>query len=176
LLGVLHTKAYQKTIGLNKKLVPQDSFAARAHITHAAALGFGQALTNLGKAYGKADNELSLPEDHLTSLHHLYLASVSGDGEAELELSNCFWWGQKGCWGPNEKIAYMFAKLSANEMHIPAFCQVGYFHERGIGANIDLSEARAYYLKGASGGDKMAINRLDGLRRSGGRALLGFQK
>jgi uncharacterized protein len=172
---MLHTKAYQKLVGLNKKLLAQDPFAARAQITHAASLGLSLALTNIGKAYGQADNELSLPEDHLASLHYLYLASFNGESEADLALSNCFWWGHQGFWGPNEKIAYMFAKMSANENHVPAYCQLGYFHERGIGATIDLSEARAHYLKGASGGDQAAMGRLDGLRRAG-RPVLGFQK
>jgi uncharacterized protein len=171
---MLHTKNYQKSVGINKKLIPQDAFAARAQITHAATLGLSAAMTNLGKSYARADNELSLPEDHLASLHYYYLAAASGEAEADLALSNCFWWGQQGSWGPNEKIAYMFARMSGSEGHVPAYCQIGYFHERGIGARIDLSEARAWYLKGASGGDKMAVNRLDGLRRSG-KVAFGFQ-
>jgi TPR repeat protein len=175
LLGMLHTKTYQKSIGLSKKMVPQDAFVARAHIQHAASLGLAPALTNLAKSYTNTQNELSLTEDHLLSLHHYHLASVCGDPEADLALSNCFWWGQQGSWEPNEKIAYLYGKMSANEGHGPAYCQVGYFHERGIGANIDLAEARAYYLKGAAAGDKVAINRLDGLRRAGGR-VLGVQK
>ncbi len=48
---MLHTKAYQKSVGINKKLITQDPFAARAQITHSAALSLSQAITNLGKVF-----------------------------------------------------------------------------------------------------------------------------
>ncbi|KAF2672102.1 hypothetical protein BT63DRAFT_422605 [Microthyrium microscopicum] len=174
LLGMLYTKSYQKSISLNKKLLPPNEMSARSYIQQAASLGLAAAQLHLALAYSKSDNDMAFSVDHSLALHYHFVACVQGEAESALELSNCFWWGQQGLWAANEQLAFAFAKMAANDGLVSAFCQLGFFLERGIGTQINLAEAKAFYLKGASAGDRMAANRLDALRRSGRQ--LGFSK
>jgi TPR repeat protein len=166
LLGMLYTKDYQKSIGFSKKLLHPDEFSARAHIMQAASLGLSDAQMHLGLAHGAAKNNLSLPADNLLAMHYLFLASMQGQAQADLALSQLFWTGQPGAngWPVNEQMAYKFAKVAANERYGEAFYQLGNFYEVGVGVNVNLQQARAWYLKSAATGDKRAIQRLDRLR------------
>jgi TPR repeat protein len=163
---MLYTKSYQKSISFSKKLLHPDEFSARAHIMQAASLGLSDAQLHLGLAHCSPQNNLSLPVDNVLAMHFLFLASIQGQPQADLALSQLLWSGQSGAngWPVNERMAFTFAKVAANERYGEAFYQLGNFYEVGVGVSVNLQQARAWYLKSAATGDKRAIQRLDRLR------------
>jgi uncharacterized protein len=171
---MLYTKEYQKSIKFSKNILHPDEFSARAHISQAAGLGLGDAQLHLGKAHRNAKNKLSLPVDNLMALHYAFLASVHGQPEGHLIVSELMWSGQSGAngWPVNERMAVTFARMSANDGHKPSYIQLGNFYEVGVGVQANYQQAKAWYLKAAATGDQKAIERLDGLRDK--RSLKAF--
>jgi TPR repeat protein len=86
-----------------------------------------------------------------------------GEAEAYDAISDWVSCGVPGCLEPNEKLGFRYALLAANGGWVPAYCQVGYLYERGIGVARDPQKAKDFYLRGAARKDKVAQMRLDAL-------------
>ena len=66
----------------------------------------------------------------------------------------------------NDELAFKFAQRAAQSDFPTAEFALGYFYEVGICVPVDIKEARSWYSKAASSGNKDATNRIDSISRS----------
>lgn len=164
-LARLQTKNYRQVFKIKEKLLPVDTRAARESFFKAAKLGDAISQITLGKAYIKQDNELQLPVDATLSLHYLRLASRQGVPEADLQISSWFWFGHSANGSvivpENHGLAFRYAYRAMKYDHAPAYCQVGYFYEHGLGVKQNYDKAKDCYVQAISKGDPDARKRYD---------------
>jgi TPR repeat protein len=164
-LAKLQTPNYRRVLKIKEKLLPVDIRAARENLFKAAKLGDAIAQITLGQAYTKPDNELQVPVDAALSLHYLRLASRHGMPEADLQISSWFWFGHSVNGAvivpENPVLAFRYAYRAMKNDYTPAFCQVGFFYERGLGVKQNFEKAKDCYVQAISRGDQDARKRYD---------------
>ncbi len=164
-LAKLQTKNHRQVFKIKEKLLPIDPRAARDNFLKAAKLGDAIAQITLGKAYTKQDNELQVPVDAALSLHYLRLASRQGIADADLQISSWFWFGHNAngyvVVPENHAMAFRYAYRAMNYDYAPAYCQVGYFYEHGLGVKRNFDKAKDCYVQAISKGDPAARKRYD---------------
>jgi len=164
-LAKLQTKNYRHVFKIKEKLLPIDIRAARDNFFKAAKLGDVIAQVTLGRAYLKQDNDLQVPVDPALSLHYLRLASRQGMPEADLHISTSFWFGHSikdsVIVPQNHELAFRYAYRAMKYDYAPAYCQVGYFYEHGLGVKQNYDKAKDCYIKAISKGDPDATKRYD---------------
>lgn len=141
-----------------------DIDAARMNIEKAAYHGFAKAQVKMGAAYELC--QLGCDFDPALSLHYNVLAAHQGEPEAEMAISKWLLCGHEGLFEKNDELAFTFAKRAAQSGLATAEFALGYFYEVGIYVTVDLKEARVWYAKAASSGNKDASGRIDSISRS----------
>ncbi|KAK6352676.1 hypothetical protein TWF730_009490 [Orbilia blumenaviensis] len=141
-----------------------DLSQAKVMIEKAAFLGFAKAQVKMAQAYELC--QLGCSFDPALSLHYNSLASRQGEPEADMAISKWFLCGHEGVFGKNEELAFKYAKQAAKSGLPTAEFAMGYFYEIGMQVPVDLAEARNWYNKAATHGNKDAKGRLDGISRS----------
>jgi TPR repeat protein len=164
-LAKLQTKNYRQMFKIKEKLLSIDTRVARENFFKAAKLGDAMAQITVGRAYMKPDNELQVPVDPALSLHYLRLASRQGVPEADLHISSWFWFGHNVNGSvvlpENHGLAFGYAYRAMKYDYTPAYCQVGYFYEHGLGVKQNYDKAKDCYLQAISRGDPDARKRYD---------------
>lgn len=107
---------------------------------------------------------LELPIDPRRSIAWYSKAAAQGDPEAELALSGWYLTGAEGALPQSDTEAYLWARKSADKGLAKAEYAVAYYIENRIGIQVDAEEARKWYLRAASQGNKRAIQRLDEIK------------
>ncbi|KAF2404845.1 HCP-like protein [Trichodelitschia bisporula] len=161
-LAELQTPTYRKSFKLKESILPVDENAARESYIQAALLGCPASALVLGIAHGAGT--LGCRRHPGVALHYLRLAAWQGESEADLEISNWFWFGADGVVDADHTAAFRHARIAAGDGYVPAFAQVGFFYEKGIGVPVNVERAKSWYLRGA-GRDELCAKRLDNLRK-----------
>ncbi|GAA5842571.1 hypothetical protein JCM11251_004907 [Rhodosporidiobolus azoricus] len=170
ILGMLLSGEFDSpSVQLNKSLIPLDLDEAKWRIERAAYLSFGPAQYKMGFAYEYAT--LGCLFDPLLSVQYYALASQNGEVEADMALSKWYLCGSEGNFDKNESLAVTFAEKAAARQLPSAEFALGYFHEVGINAPIDLEKARRWYTRAAGHGNDDAKKRLDALGQSNPETL-----
>ncbi|EWC45038.1 hypothetical protein DRE_06318 [Drechslerella stenobrocha 248] len=141
-----------------------DLNLAKIMIEKAAFLGFAKAQVKMAQAYELC--QLGCPFDPALSLHYNSLASRQGEPEADMAISKWFLCGHEGVFNKNEELAFRYANQAAKTGLPTAEFAMGYFYEIGMQVPVNLAEARSWYNKAATHGNKDAKGRLDGISRS----------
>ena len=141
-----------------------DLNAARINVEKAAFHGFAKAQVKMGGAYELC--QLGCDFNPALSLHYNALAARQGEPEAEMAISKWFLCGHEGVFEKNDELAFNYAQRAAQSGFPTAEFALGYFYEVGIFVPVDIKEARSWYSRAASSGNKDANNRIDSISRS----------
>ena len=141
-----------------------DLNSARINIEKAAYHGFAKAQVKMGAAYELC--QLGCDFNPALSLHYNALAARQGEPEAEMAISKWFLCGHEGVFEKNDEMAFTYAKRAAQGGLPTAEFALGYFYEIGIYVPVDIKEARVWYAKAATSGNKDATSRIDSISRS----------
>lgn len=98
------------------------------------------------------------------SIYWYSRAATLGNADACLGLSGWYLTGAEGVVPKSFEDAYLWARKSADKGSPRGHFAVGYFLEHGIGVKSNKNEAKKWYKRAASMGDKKAIGRLDDLK------------
>lgn len=151
-------------VSVPDSFLPLDFNAARVNIEKAAYHGFAKAQVKMGAAYELC--QLGCDFSPALSLHYNALAARQGEPEAEMAISKWFLCGHEGVFEKNDELAFKYAQRAAQNGFPTAEFALGYFYEVGIYVPVDIKEARGWYAKAASNGNKDATNRIDSISRS----------
>lgn len=151
-------------VNVPEQFLPLDLNSARINIEKAAYHGFAKAQVKIGAAYELC--QLGCDFNPALSLHYNALAARQGEPEAEMAISKWFLCGHEGVFEKNDELAFKFAQRAAQSDFPTAEFALGYFYEVGICVPVDIKEARSWYSKAASSGNKDATNRIDSISRS----------
>ncbi|CAJ0758703.1 4595_t:CDS:2 [Entrophospora sp. SA101] len=156
--GMLLAKQYRKA-NIPDDLVSPDDYAAKDFIKKAANLGYGPALYKMGHCYEY--KKLTCPFDPLLSISYYKRASEMGEEKADLALSRWYLCGAKGCFDPDEALAYEHAEKAASKGIAEAEFMMGYFYDMGIHVPANAQIANEWFTKAAEKGNEDAKKRLD---------------
>ncbi|BDD63248.1 hypothetical protein MAP00_008165 [Monascus purpureus] len=151
-------------VNVPESFLPLDMNAARVNIEKAAYHGFAKAQVKMGAAYELC--QLGCDFNPMLSLHYNALAARQGEPEAEMALSKWFLCGHEGVFEKNDELAFTYAQRAAQSGLPTAEFALGYFYEVGIFVPVDIKEARSWYSKAATGGNKDASSRIESISRS----------
>ena len=161
--GMLQARELEH-INIPEMFLPLDLNEARTNIEKAAYLGFAKAQVKMGAAYELC--QLGCEFNPALSLHYNALAARQGESVAEMAVSKWFLCGYEGVFDKNEELAYTFALRAASTGLPTAEFAMGYFYEIGIVVAANMEEAKRWYQKAATRGNKDALGRIDGISRS----------
>lgn len=151
-------------VSIPENFLPIDLNGARINIEKAAYHGFAKAQVKMGAAYELC--QLGCDFNPALSLHYNALAAQQGEPEAEMAISKWFLCGHEGVFEKNDEMAFTYAKRAAQGGLPTAEFAMGYFYEIGICVPVDIKEARIWYAKAATSGNKDATSRIDSISRS----------
>ncbi|KAK2757865.1 hypothetical protein FQN54_004271 [Arachnomyces sp. PD_36] len=151
-------------VSIPENYLPIDLNNSRINIEKAAYHGFAKAQVKMGAAYELC--QLGCDFNPALSLHYNALAARQGEPEAEMAISKWFLCGHEGVFEKNDEMAFTYAKRAAQGGLPTAEFAMGYFYEIGICVPVDIKEARVWYAKAASSGNKDATSRIDSISRS----------
>ena len=154
----------------SNRFVPYNEALARDLYTQAARLGHAPSQCKLGDAY--ANGTLACPVDPRSSVAWFNKAANKGEGQAELALSGWYLTGAEGVLMQSDSEAYTWARRAANKGIANAEYAVGHYSEVGIGTPVNLDEALRWYTRAAAKQHPRAIQRVQDLKASNGRAPL----
>ena len=139
-------------------LVKSDKKAAKIY-KRAVELGNVEAMSNLGKLY-ETGSGVKLDKKKAKQL--LATAADRGYAKAQYNLGLLHYNDEEV---NNDKEALRNFKRSADQGFTHAMFMVGICYQHGIGAALDLEDARRWYELAAAKGNKLAIARLEMLER-----------
>ncbi|PNS14766.1 Chitin synthase regulatory factor 3 [Sphaceloma murrayae] len=150
------------------KVVADEKYA-RELFFKAAELGFRVSQNRLGQAYEYG--ALGLEVNARNSIAWYSKAAAQGDHQAELALSGWYLTGAEGILENSDQEAYLWARkaASADPPLAKAMFAMGYYTETGIGCPANLEEAKRWYGRAASYKFPKAIDRLEEIRKNGGK-------
>lgn len=158
-LGVLFLNGYFCENEQNKSrtssgfcLVEPNLDLSIFYFEKAGTLGYAPSQLHLGQ----------ILKDPKKSISWFTKAAEQGLPEAELGLSSWYLKGTKGLLR-DEVQAYAWAHRAALKGLDEAEFTMGYFHEQGIGTNVDIVESRIWYQRAAGQGFRPAMQRLQEL-------------
>ncbi|OQO02092.1 hypothetical protein B0A48_11644 [Cryoendolithus antarcticus] len=153
---------------LRNKLIADDAYALQL-FRQAADLGYKHSQYRLGQAHEYGT--LGLGIDNRASIGWYSKAAAQGEHHAELALSGWYLTGAEGILEHNDTEAYLWARKAAGSEPplAKALFAMGYFSEQGIGCPRDVEEARRWYGRAASYKFPKALERLEELKKSGGK-------
>jgi len=159
---------------VRNKIVADDSYARDLYM-QAARLGYKVSQFKLGQCYEYGS--LGLPISNRDSIAWYTKAAAQGDHQAELALSGWYLTGAEGILEHSDTEAYLWARKAASSEGGPqvgkAMFAMGYFTENGIGCPASMEEARKWYGRAASYKFPKALERLEELRKGGGKGGRG---
>ncbi|CAK1355296.1 unnamed protein product [Cercospora beticola] len=158
---------------IRNKLVADDSYA-RELFQKAATLGYKNSQFRLGQAYEYG--HLGCTIDNRMSIAYYTKAAAQGEHQAELALSGWYLTGAPGILENSDTEAYLWARKAASSEPplAKAMFAMGYFTENGIGCPQSMEEAKKWYSRAASYKFPKAIERLEELKRGGGKKDKSF--
>lgn len=183
-LGMLY-ESEQQDREIKAKIIPDDKYAKELFFK-AAQMGYKNSQFRLGQAYEYG--ALGLPVDSRNSIAWYSKAAAQGEHGAELALSG--WYvstpvsvisdhayksryltGAEGILENSDTEAYLWARkaASADPPLAKAMFAMGYYTETGIGCPPNLEEAKRWYGRAASYKFAKAIDRLEDIRKNGGK-------
>ena len=118
------------------------------------AAGYLSSLLYFGSSAVKNFNE---------AFKYAHFAAEKGNGLGQFMMGNFYTFG-RGVVTPNKASAYSWYLLAAEKNHPEAQYNVGYMYENGDAGTIDLAEAKKWYQKAASNGNKRAKDKLKGIK------------
>ncbi|KAF4549908.1 Chitin synthase regulatory factor 3-like protein [Elsinoe fawcettii] len=150
------------------KIVGDEKYS-RELFFKAAELGWKGSQCRLGQAFEYG--ALGLPVDARSSIAWYSKAAAQGDHAAELALSGWYLTGAEGILENSDQEAYLWARkaASADPPLAKAMFAMGYYTETGIGCPANLEEAKRWYGRAASYKFPKAIDRLEEIKRNGGK-------
>lgn len=155
--------AYEKKENSIPSVIPDVNYSRELY-SQAAQLGYAPSQFKLGLTY--ENGHLNCPIDPRRSIAWYSRAAEQNDPNAELALSGWYLTGAEGVLNQNDTEAYLWARKSADRGLAKAEYAVGYYTETGVGVRINLEEAKQWYTRAASHGDKKAAQRLQVLAQS----------
>ncbi|KXS22362.1 HCP-like protein [Gonapodya prolifera JEL478] len=170
-------QVYEGIIDTGGAAIKDNAYAYTLYL-RAAQIGYAKSQYHLGLAH--EIGLLGLPTDARRSIAWYNLGAQAGDPECELGLSGWYVTGCEGVMAPNDDLAYKWARSSAEKGYARAECALGFFIENGVGAPVDMNEAKYWYNRAAEQGDRRAQSRLEGLAKGwgplGGNSSLNRRK
>jgi TPR repeat protein len=155
--------AYEKKENSIPSVIPDLNYSRELY-SQAAQLAYAPSQFKLGLAY--ENGHLNCPIDPRRSIAWYSRAAEQNDPSAELALSGWYLTGAEGVLNQNDTEAYLWARKSADRGLAKAEYAVGYYTETGVGIITNLEEAKQWYTRAASHGDKKAAQRLQVLAQS----------
>ncbi|EPS28516.1 hypothetical protein PDE_03462 [Penicillium oxalicum 114-2] len=156
---------YQSASG-NDIIVRDEAYASQL-FHQAADLGYKFSQFRLGAVYEYG--LLGCPVDNRMSIIWYTRAAAQGEHQSELALSGWYLTGSEGILQQNDTEAYLWARKAASAGLAKAEYAMGYYTEVGIGVTANLEDAKRWYWRAAAQGFPKARERLEDLRRGGGR-------
>ncbi|KAF2149462.1 hypothetical protein K461DRAFT_281843 [Myriangium duriaei CBS 260.36] len=150
------------------KIIPDEKYS-RELFFRAAQMGFMKSQFRLGQAYEYG--ALGLPVDARNSIAWYSKSAAQGEHQAELALSGWYLTGAEGILQNSDTEAYLWARKAAmaDPPLAKAMFAMGYYTETGIGCPANLEEAKRWYGRAASYKFPKAIDRLEEIKRTGGK-------
>lgn len=137
---------YEKPPSGDLGIRPDPSLSARL-FTQSGNLGYKFSQFRLGTAYEYG--QLGLPVDPRQSIAWYSKAAVQQEHQSELALSGWYLTGSEGVLQQSDTEAYLWARKAAQAGLAKAEYAMGYFTEVGIGAKVDVEDAKRWYWKAA---------------------------
>ncbi|MCJ1467207.1 hypothetical protein MMC07_005830 [Pseudocyphellaria aurata] len=131
----------------NTQLVGKDEAYSRQLFTKAANLGYKFSQFRLGCAYEYG--LMGCPIDPRKSIAWYSQAAVQEEHQSELALSGWYLTGSEGVLQQSDTEAYLWARKAAQAGLAKAEYAMGYFTEVGIGAPINIEDAKRWYWRSA---------------------------
>lgn len=164
-LGLLYEQAQE-----NDSSIVRDEAYALQLFQQAAELGYKFSQFRLGCAYEYG--LLGCPIDPRQSIMWYSRAAVQEEHQSELALSGWYLTGSEGVLQQSDTEAYLWARKAAMAGLAKAEYAMGYFTEVGIGSPANLEDAKRWYWRAAAQNFPKARDRLEELKRGGGKAVL----
>nr|CAG8434220.1 15003_t:CDS:2 [Entrophospora candida] len=120
-------------------------YAAKDFIKKAANLGYGPALYKMGHCYEY--KRLTCSFNPLLSISYYKRASEVGEEKADLALGRWYLCGAKGCFDPDEALAYEYTEKAALKGIAEAELMMGYFYDAGIHVPANVQIANEWFTK-----------------------------
>ncbi|KAJ5663208.1 hypothetical protein N7507_003939 [Penicillium longicatenatum] len=156
---------YQTASG-NDSIIRDEAYASQL-FHQAAELGYKFSQFRLGTAYEYG--LMGCPPDNRMSIIWYTRAAAQGEHQSELALSGWYLTGSEGVLQQSDTEAYLWARKAATAGLAKAEYAMGYFTEVGIGAAANLDDAKRWYWRAAAQGFPKARERLEDLKKGGGR-------
>ncbi|GAD91618.1 chitin synthase activator (Chs3), putative [Paecilomyces variotii No. 5] len=160
-LGLLYESA-----GGNDVVIRDEEYS-RQLFHQAADLGYKFSQFRLGSAYEYG--LMGCPVDARQSIIWYTRAAAQGEHQSELALSGWYLTGAEGILQQSDTEAYLWARKAASAGLAKAEYAMGYFTEVGIGVVSNLDDAKRWYWRAASQNFDKARERLEDLKKGGGR-------
>ncbi|KAJ5053710.1 uncharacterized protein L3040_000001 [Drepanopeziza brunnea f. sp. 'multigermtubi'] len=151
-----------------------DSFIVRDEaysfslFSESADLGYKFSQFRLGAAYEYG--LFGCPIDPRLSIMWYSKAAAQEEHQSELALSGWYLTGSEGVLQQSDTEAYLWARKAAMAGLAKAEYAMGYFTEVGIGSPANLEDAKRWYWRAAAQNFPKARERLEDLKRGGGKA------
>lgn len=142
-LGLL----FQNGFGIDK-----DDKRALELFKSSAALGYGNAFVNLGRAY--RDGALGVQQDFSTAITWFKKGTDQGNVYAQYALGDMHYFGQG--FPQNYQEAAHWYRLASSQGEARAQYSLGYMYDKGQGVSQDLEEALRFYTMAAEQGNRSA--------------------
>ncbi|KAJ1961102.1 hypothetical protein IWQ62_003984, partial [Dispira parvispora] len=139
----------------------RDDDEAQKLLERAAQCGNTSAQYRLGQAF--EFGECGYEVDPIFSVSYYRMAAEQGHREAQMSLSAWYLSGSPGSVEQNDELAFKWCSKSAEQGLVKAEFAMGYYHEVGIGTQVDIEKAKQYYRVAISHGSKEAQQRMDKL-------------
>ncbi|KAJ5919162.1 hypothetical protein N7466_010105 [Penicillium verhagenii] len=150
----------------NDSIVRDEAYASQL-FHQAAELGYKFSQFRLGTAYEYG--LMGCAPDNRMSIIWYTRAAAQGEHQSELALSGWYLTGSDGVLQQSDTEAYLWARKAAVAGLAKAEYAMGYFTEVGIGAAANLDDAKRWYWRAAAQGFPKARERLEDLKKGGGR-------
>ncbi|KAL2007427.1 hypothetical protein VTN00DRAFT_8865 [Thermoascus crustaceus] len=160
-LGLLYESAN------NNDIIIRDEEYAKQLFHQAAELGYKFSQFRLGAAYEYG--LMNCPVDARQSIIWYTRAAAQGEHQSELALSGWYLTGAEGILQQSDTEAYLWARKAASAGLAKAEYAMGYFTEVGIGVPSNLDDAKRWYWRAASQNFAKARERLEELKKGGGK-------
>lgn len=163
----LHELALLYESATNDDIIIRDEEYAKQLLHQAADLGYKFSQFRLGATYEYG--LMGCPVDPRLSIVYYTRAAAQGEHQSELSLSGWYLTGAEGILQQSDTEAYLWARKAASAGLPKAEYAMGYFSEVGIGVPANLDDAKRWYWRAAAQGFPKARERLEELKRGGGR-------
>jgi TPR repeat protein len=144
-LGLLYESAAP-----NDAIIRDENYA-RQLFMQAAELGYKYSQFRLGAAYEYGN--LGCAVDARQSVSWYSKAAAQGEHQAQLAISGWYLTGAEGILQQSDTEAYLWARKAAGSGLAKAEYAMGYFSEVGIGAPVNVEEAKRWYWRASCESD-----------------------